>query len=379
MTPFILTLAVLAASGSITDAGIVAAANMIPMLILLLLGGVIADRFSRRSLLVLTGMASALVQTAMGIALLIGCYNLALMVVLGLCGGVVSAFNGPALRGIVPELVGANDLQRANAALAFSRSAVRVGGPVVAGVLVGTLGGGWALVIDAATSTIAAICFMLIPAGGRVGAKSSILTGMMQGWRAFSSTRWIWISSISFGMINALNVAPVQILGSAIVTPVLGAVGWGALLSARTVGMLLASVGLARWPVTSPLITGRLFGVLAALPLLGFWLTSNFWILLAFSIVGGIGFGILNVTYDTTLHAKVPLATLSRVSAYDDLIAFASIPVSQLLIGPLSTHLGNRLLALLCAIGLVAATLAPLAARSVRVVARDSKTEIPDS
>lgn len=370
MTPVVLTLAILTETGSISDAGIVAAATMFPTIVFMLLGGVVADRFNRRSLLVLSNVVSALLQTGMGITLLSGRYNLSAMAALGVCAGVVSAFNGPALRGIVPELVSVADLQRANAALAAGRSAVRVGAPLLAGVLVGTVGGGWALVVDAASSLVAAACFMLIPAGGRPAVAGSMLHGLKSGWKAFSSTRWIWISSISFAAINAFTVAPVQILGTAIVTPVLGAVGWGALLSGRTVGMLLASVVLVKWPVGSPLITGRVFGVLAALPLLGFWLTDNLWILLALSFLGGAGFSILSVTYDSTFHAKVSPETISRVSAYDDLIAFAAIPISQLLIGPLSDHLGNKGLSLWCAAGLAVAALLPLTAPSVRAVDR---------
>jgi MFS family permease len=368
LTPVVLTLAILAASGSVADAGAVAAANMLPTLVFMLLGGVVADRFSRRSLLALTNVMSALVQTGMALILLSGHYDLALMVVLGLCAGVISAFNGPALRGIVPELVDAADLQRANATLATSKSAVRVGAPLLAGILVQAVGGGWALAFDAATSLVAAGCFMFVPTRERANPHGSIRQDLAMGWKLFSSTRWIWISSISYAAINALNVAPLQILGSAIITPVLGAVGWGALLSGRTVGMLLGSTTITVRPLRSPLTTGRLFGVLAVLPLLGFFLTTNLWTLLAFSLLGGVGFSILNITYDSVLHANVSQEMMSRVSAYDDLIAYAAIPASQLLVGPLSAHVGNRQLALWCAVGLAVATLAPLASSSVRAV-----------
>jgi len=372
MTPVVLPLAILAATGSVADAGLVAAANMIPTLAFMVFGGVVADRFNRKSLLAITSCLTALLQAGMGIVLLTGNYALWIMVVIGLFSGVVAAFNGPALRGIVPELVEKSDLQRANAALATARSAARMGGPLLAGVLVATIGGGWALLVDAMSSVVAAACFLTLPVAGMAVVSGSLLSGLKTGWNSFASTRWIWISSVSFAVINAVNVAPLQIMGAAIVTPVLGAVAWGALLTGRTAGMLVAGTALVRWRLRSPLVTGRVVGVLAALPLFGLATTDNFPALLVFAFLGGFGFSILTVTYDTTLHSEIPLSMLSRVSAWDDLIAFAAIPVSQLLIGPLSDAFGYRELAFWSATGLIGATLLPLVAPSLRAVSRRS-------
>jgi MFS family permease len=331
---------------------------------------VIADRFNRRQLLVLTNIGTGVLQVGMGLTLMSGSFSLPLMIVLGAVSGTVSAFNGPALRGIVPELVLPDLLQSANAALSTSRSAARIAGPIVAGILVGTIGGGWALIVDAATSILAVGFFLMIPRAGNAKTPGSLLEGLKTGWNTFSSTQWIWISSLSFAVINSLNVAPLQILGTAIVTPVLGAAAWGALLSGRTVGTLLASALMVKWTLKNPLVAGRIVGVLAALPLFGFWWTINFWVLLALSFLGGIGFSVLTTTYDATLHARVPGDVMSRVAAWDDLFAFCAIPISQLLVGPVAAAVGNRELALWCFLGLILATLLPLIARSIRMVDR---------
>ena len=375
MTPVVLTLGILTASGSITDAGVVAAATMFPMLVLLVLGGVVADRGNRRTVLVVTNILSAAVRAGMGVMLLTGHYTLVAAIVLGVCSGFISAFSGPAMRGIVPELVASDQLQRANALLAATSSVVRVGGPLLAGILVATLGGGPALVVDAVCAVAAALFYLRITSStGEVKHQESIIQGLKTGWRTFSSIRWIWISSISFAVINALNVAPLQILGSAIVLPVLGAAGWGAILSGRTVGMMLAGVLLVRRPLGSPLIYGRLIGTLSALPLIGFGATDNFWLLLIASFIGGAGFSVLGISYDSTLHTKVSTTVLSRVSSYDDLIAYGSIPIAQILVGPAAEAFGNHQLAIWCGIGLILATLIPLIFPSIRAV-----DELPDA
>ncbi|MDN4596866.1 MFS transporter [Leifsonia virtsii] len=366
MTAIVVPLAVLGASHSITDAGIVATATLLPTLAFMLLGGVAADRLTRRSLLVTTCLVSAGMQVGMGALLLSGHYSLLWMALFGVVIGVSSAFSGPSLRGIVPELVGNADLQRANAALATTRSAVRVAGPMIGGILVASVGGGWALIVDAISSVVAAACFLLIPRGNRPSAPTAVWVSLKQGWRAFSGARWIWISSISFAIINALNVAPVQILGAAIVAPVMGAASWGALLSGRVLGTLLSSAALVRFQISRPLVTGRLMGSLIVLPLLGVGLIHEFWLLLAMFFAGGVGSGVLNVTYDSTLQAKVPTEAMSRVSSWDDLIAFAAIPAAQVAVGPIAALLGNERVAILSACGIALAVLVPLAASSIR-------------
>ena len=371
MTPVVLTLAILMTSSSITDAGIVAAATMAPMLVLLVLGGVVADRGNRRTVLIATNVLSAAVRAGMGLMLFTGHYTLAVAIGLGVCSGFISAFSGPAMRGVVPELVEANELQRANALLAATSSVVRVGGPVLAGLLVATVGGGPALLIDAACAVTAALCYLRITSEtGRVASQESLLQGLKTGWKTFSSIRWIWISSISFALINALNVAPLQILGPAIILPVLGAAGWGAILSGRTVGMIFAGFILVRHPLKFPMVSGRIIGAVSALPLIGFGLTANFWLLLLASFIGGAGFSILGISYDSTLHSKVSVAVLSRVSSYDDLIAYASIPLAQILVGPAAEAIGNSQLVIFCGFGLIFATLIPLAFPSIRAVDR---------
>lgn len=370
MTPVVLPLAILSATGSITDAGLVAASSMIPTIAFMVLGGAVADRFQRRTLLCVAGAGAAAIQACMGALLLLDRYDLRIVIALSFGSGIASAFSGPALRGIVPELVPSAELQRANALLASARGAVRLAGPLLAGLLVATVGGGWALLVDASTSLIAAAGYLLLSSAGAPAATAPLLGALSAGWRAFSSTPWIWISSISFAVINAVNVAPLQILGAAIVTPSLGAVAWGALLSGRIMGMLLAGAALVKWQLKSPLVTGRVVGLLGALPFLGLVITQNLPLLLALSVLSGVGFSVLAVTYDTTLHSRVALANLSSVSAWDDLFAFAAIPVAQLLIGPISAQVGSQTLAIWCGLLLLAATAVPLAIPSLRAVSR---------
>ncbi|MEV0715589.1 MFS transporter, partial [Asanoa sp. NPDC050611] len=126
MTPVALAFAVLAASGRPGDLGIVLACQLVPHLGLLLVGGAVADRLPRRAVLVVANLGAGLTQGAIAAVLLAGAYRLWLVAALALLSGAVEAFTSPALRGIVPELVGPDDLRRANALLSATRWAVVV-------------------------------------------------------------------------------------------------------------------------------------------------------------------------------------------------------------------------------------------------------------
>lgn len=170
MAPVALAFAVLDASNSPSALGIVLAANLIPHLLLLLVGGASADRFSRRTVLVAANLGSALTQGAVAAILLTGAYSLPLIVGLEFANGAIAAFTTPALRGVVPELVDAGQLQKANALLGSARNATRIIGPTVAGVLVVGVGSGPAIAFDAATYLLAALFLLRLDASKGVKA-----------------------------------------------------------------------------------------------------------------------------------------------------------------------------------------------------------------
>ena len=156
MVPVALAFAVLDASGSTSDLGVVLASRMIPLLAFLLIGGAVADRFSRRTVLVAANLGAGLTQGAVAAVLLTGHYSLGAVAGLEFLNGVLAAFSTPALRGVVPQLVAPDQLRQANSLLGSARNGTRILGPSVSGVLVVTAGSGAAVAIDAVTFLVAA-------------------------------------------------------------------------------------------------------------------------------------------------------------------------------------------------------------------------------
>jgi MFS family permease len=367
MTTVALALAVLDASGRMTDLGVVLAATMVPTLVLLLVGGAVADRVRRRTVLIVTNLATAAVMAVLAAVLVTGHYDLVVVAGLAFVSGAVSAFSQPALRGIVPELVARRDLQRANALLASSQNTVRILGPMIASVLVATVGGGWALAADAATYLLAAAAFTRIPAASRPpSATRPLWRDLADGWSVFRSMRWVVVMTVSFALVNAFTVGPWNVLGPQVVSSADGAVGWGTVQTVRAVGLLLMSVIAVRLVLRRPLRDGRLWGTLAGLPLLAVGLSGDTWVVAAAAFVGGLGFTVAAVTWESALQAAVPEESLSRVAAYDDLLSYLAIPLSQLAVGPLAATYGAKEVSVVCGVAYVVVCALPLLSREVR-------------
>lgn len=369
MTTVALALAVLHASGRATDLGIVLAANMIPTLVLLLLGGAFADRVSRRTVLIVANLSTACVMGAMAAVLIADRYSLIVMVALSLVGGVVSAFTQPALRGIVPELVARQDLQRANALLASSQNTVRIAAPMIASILVATVGGGWVLAADAASYFLAAVAFTRIPRASRPPTPGQpFWRDLIDGWSVFRSMRWVVVMTVAFAMMNALTVGPWNVLGPQVVAERDGDIGWGAVQTVRALGLLLMALVAVRIVLRTPLRTGQIWGTLAGLPLLAIAVSGDAWVVAVAAFAGGLGLTVAAVAWESTLQATVPAASLSRVSAYDDLLSYAAIPLSQVAVGPLAQLYGAQAVSLVCGLACIAACLVPLLNREVRTI-----------
>ncbi|AEV81436.1 major facilitator superfamily protein [Actinoplanes sp. SE50] len=367
MTTVALSLGVLQASGRATDLGVVLATSMVPTLVLLLAGGVLADRTSRRGLLIAANAVSAAAVGGIAVVLITGRYHLGTVAGLSLVSGAATAFASPALRGIVPELVDDADLQRANALLSGTRNGTRIIAPAVAGLLTVTAGGGWALAADAASCLVAAALFLRLPPGSRTAATAPGLgADFATGWRVFRSMRWVMLTSFSYALVNAFAVGPWNVLGPTIVAAHGGAFGWGAVLSVRAAGLLATSLVAVKLVFRRPLRTGLLLGVTSASPLLALGLSGEAWTVAGAAFVGGIGFTIAGVTWDTALQTRVPREALSRVSSFDDLFSFIAIPLSQVAMGPLAAAAGAGRVVVVCGVAYVGACLLPFLSPEIR-------------
>jgi MFS family permease len=365
-TQIALFFAVLQLTGSPRDLSIVVSAQVIPTIALLLIGGGVADRVGQAVLLRVTHFGLGLTQGAMAFCLLAG-QPVGYLVGLAFVTGVLSAFTGPALSGIVPQLVRPEGLQKANSMLASVVNAARVLGPTVGGVLAGTIGSGWALVADSASFFVAAVVFCFIPVlDRRKKAETKLFTELRQGWTYFRSSSWIWSMTAAFAVSGFLQMGAGQLLGPVLAKGTFGAAGWGAIISCRSAGQLIMSMLMIRVRVRRPLLAGQSLVTLQAVPYLLLGLDANVAAVAAASFVAGFGITFAGVGWYTSLHTYVPTAMISRVVSYEQFGRALGVPLGQLTIIPLADALGARHVVFTAGVLFAVTMVAPLTLASVR-------------
>jgi hypothetical protein len=229
-----------------------------------------------------------------------------------------------------------------------------------------TVGAGWSIAVDAASFGLAAVCLGALRLPASVPRRTP--GGFAEGWRVFRGMRWVAVSAVSFCVANLVNVGPWQILGPALTGPA----GWGAVLSVRAAGLLLASVVMYRLTFRHPLRVGALLGTLGGLPLLALGVRAPVWALAAAAFLGALGFTVSGVTWDTALQTSVPREALSRVASIDDLLSFGAIPLGELLTGPAATAFGAAVVALTCGLLYVVSRAVMLGVSDVRTLTATS-------
>ena len=371
MTPVALAFGVLQISDSAGDLGLVLAAQSIPMATFMLVGGVVADRFSRSRVLVVSHLGAALTQGAVAALLISGRAELWMLIVLEAMHGSVTAFTFPALQGVVPQVVRRESLQQANAMLAFARNAAYVVGPSAAGLLVVTVGPGWAIGADALSYAVAAALLsgLRLPAADRVE-RTSMLHDLRVGWSEFVGRTWVWVIVAAFGVLNAIHAGIWFTLGPPIAKRTIGEGAWGVVLSAEAVGFVVMSIILLRVTLRFPVRAGMIGITALALPMLVLGLRPETVPLVATAFVAGAGTEVFGIGWQTALQEHIPGEVLSRVSSYDALGSFVAIPVGQLLAGPLAEWFGARNVTVVGGLLFIVVAVSTLASPSVRSLRR---------
>jgi MFS family permease len=343
LVPVALAFAVLDLTGSVTDLGLVIAAQTTPLILLVLFGGVWADRLPRQRVMLASDCVRAVAQATSAALLLTGNAHIwQLMVLQALYGG-AEAFFGPASTAVVAQTVGEEELQPANAMLGLADNAASIAGPALAGVIVATASPGWGLAFDAATFLASgAFLLALRIAPAEIEPRRSTLTELREGWRAFSSRRWMWASVLFFTLYISLVYDPWQVLGPAVAREHLGgAAAWAAISASLGAGAVVGGLLGLRWRPRLPLRVAFLMFVVtgpALLALLG--AHAPLAAIIPMAILDGAAASLFNAWWFTAQQTEVPAAELSRVSSWDYLGSLAFEPAGLVVVGPVAAVIG---------------------------------------
>lgn len=375
MAGLALAFAVLEVSDSPSALGAVLAAHSIPMVIFLLAGGVIADRFGRTLVIQFSNIASGLSQLAIAALVISGTAELWQLIVLSAINGVVSAVSLPALASILPQLVPREHLQPANVLTSMVRSGLVILGPTAAAGLVVSVGAGWAVAFDGITYLIAAALLIRvkIPRPARDQGATSVLVDLREGWAFFSRTTWLWVVVLAFGVICAVEQGGLKTLGPVLAKQTsIGEAGWGLILSAEAVGLLITSLILLRVRLERPLLWGMIGTAAYGLPALSLGAYPHLGLAILAAVLAGAGIEVFALGWNLAMQENIPEDMLARAFSYDALGSFVAIPLGQLIAGPLALVFGIQRVMFMAGLVVAGTALLTLASRSVRNLERVS-------
>jgi MFS family permease len=376
MVPIALAYAVLEISHSASNLGLVLAAGMVPNVLLVLAGGVVADRWPRGRVMLVSDAVRAASQGVIAVLLLSGHAQLWHLFVSSAVWGTAAAFFAPASTGVVPETVSAPRLQQANALLGLTRNIVGPVAPALAGLLIATVGTGLVFAIDAASFVASALCLLALPIPDRPPReRTSFVAELAGGWRELVSRTWLWVSILAFCFWN-LAIAVFYVLGPFVfATELGGARDWGIVLSGSAVGALTGGAIALRWKPSRPLVVA--FGVTLVSSLQLFLLVppAPVYVQAVASAAAMLGVSVGIVLWTTVLQENVPERVLSRVSAYDWLGSLVVMPLGYAFAGSVADVAGLDATLIGAGALMLAAGLAALATPSVRAVRRAGAVE----
>lgn len=382
-------------SGAPSALSLLGIAMTVPLIALLLFGGVVSDRHSRRRVMLFADLLRAGVLVLLGALVASGEARLwQMMVLVALCGA-AQAFFDPASDAILPELLPVERLGEANTLEQVARPlALRLAGPALGGVLIGTLGADAAFLLDGATFLASAGALWAMsgarsltePTRQRLGidsiesdapAAEPAVAALVEVREGFSYVRrhvWLWGTLACAGVAYLLFMGPSEVLLPYMVKHVLGGSGvqLGLVLGAGGVGAVGCALAMLRSGLPArPMRFIYLVWALATLSVAGYGAASAIWQLmlasLAFNLLETAG----TIVWATFKQRHVPGGMLGRVSSLDWLISIGLLPISFALTAPLSALLGAR--TTLIGAGLMGAvvTLSGLALPGMRAVDRE--------
>ena len=360
-------------TGSTTDLGLVLSAEFLAQLALFLAGGVVADRINRRTVMISADSVRCVSQALLGILLITTRPSVAVIAVLAAVQGLAGGIFTPAAQGLTPSLVPGDQLQRANTMQSMIGSTMSIIGPALAGVLVATIGSGWAIVADSATFAVnvvmlARVRLVLPPREAR----ASFLADMGTGWREFRARQWFFSTVVVVAVMNMFAIT-YFVLGPEVCRRYYGgAVAWGTINAVGGVGSILAGFLAMRLRLRHPFrVAVPLMMAFAVLP---FALAVRLplpvvCVCAALAFIGPVTF---NSIFYTTVHKLVPEHLLSRLIAYDYFVAFLLAPVGSALAGPISNVFGLRDALIVVGIVQLIGPIGILCLRSVRDLTDES-------
>ena len=370
MLPVAVAAGLIGADRPLASVGYAMAFLFAPFAGLVLIGGVLADRFTARRLMITADLVNLATRVAMAWLFFTGVDRLWQLYALLVLAGTAAAMFQPGAASTVPMT--ARDVQGANGVLRTSEALTALLGPALAGVLAGAAATGWVMVIAAVAYGLSACCLLALRLGPPPArpADDRLWRNLVEGWHEFRSRSWMWGVIVIFMFFTALGYGPLMPIAAGVLVPEHGSTAYGLLNCAFGAGTVLGGLLAIRVRPQRPLRGGAF--ALLAFPLypLGIVLGLPVAALAGCFLVTGAGLTFWSVMWATSVQTQVPAEALNRIHAYEVAGSVCMFPVGSALSGPAAEAFGpHAVLVVGAGVSLLAVT-ALLTVRPIRELRR---------
>ena len=328
-------------TGSARSLGYVLTLQGLGLLSTVLIGGALADRYDRRTMMLVSDVSRFGIVGALTVIDGTGHLSIGVLLGLGFAEGLATGFFTPALGGLVPLVVEEPRLGSANALIGMARQGSLLVGPSFAGLLYGFAGSTVVFGFNAASFLVSfGFVWATRPRLPERADAQGTLREIRAGFRYVAGVPWLWVTISLFAFVLMCQWAPIQVLTPKLVRSHfhLGVRAYGLFFSMLGAGMIVGAVSFAQInPRRRRGLISYLIWMVNSLLVIVFALSPWYSVAVVASFFRGIciGFGI--AVWETMLMELVPQHMLSRVISLDWFGSFGLTPVGLVVVGAVSS------------------------------------------
>jgi MFS family permease len=354
-----------------TSLSIVFLASMLSLSGFMLIGGVIGDKFPRAQLVGGTDILLGALVLLNGISLITGNGALWIFITVGFIGGFLNAIWYPSMGALTTDLADEKILQESNSAIGLSSNIALIIGSSIGGIIVATLGAGWAIAIDGISFLSAGALVFSLRKLTPVAKPSSesTLKELKNGWKEFTSHKWIVAIVAASTLMYAGERSIYSIIGPLVAKRDLGGPKpWSLILTCLAIGSVLGVIVAGKFKPNFPIRFALLAQFPTVLWALALGNSKSIYLIALSAFLLGIALDLFYVLWITTIQQHVAKESMSKVMAYDAWGATAMAPLIMGLAGPAVEKLGSKTTLNLLAALLFSAITLPFLVREVRQI-----------
>lgn len=344
LIPVTVVFAILRSGGTALNVGTVLTCQAVGQVAMLPVGGVWADRLSRKTVLMVSDAVQAVCYGLLAVMIFLGQAAVWQFAVTYTIAGMAFAFFTPASRAVLPELVGADQLQPANALLGLTDSTTKVLGPALAGVLLAVSSPGIAILVNSISFLLSFVLISRMHLRRQVqrSGKQHFFADLRDGWLVVAQRRWYLANLLCWGVWN-FAIAFFFVLGPVVMQQGHGgASAWSVIMVTGSVGSIVGGLAALRYRPRRPLVVTNAAAMIGIAPLALLAPPAPTFVIAIGVAVAFVMTSLVGEVLATTQQQLFPEKMLARVSSLDWMISLIAMPAGYAAAAPVAEFLGMR-------------------------------------